>query len=71
MQEKKRFDWRMLKGMVNLPLVAIVVGLIVAAFGVKVPVIISELTGSLAAFAVPLAMFYHWGNIESFSTIKS
>lgn len=70
MQKKKRFDLRMLTGMVNLPLVAIVVGLIVAAFGVKVPVIISELTGSLAAFAVPLAMFYIGATLNYFQRSK-
>lgn len=58
LQTKKRFSLGKLKGMINIPLMAIIIGLLVAITGIHVPVLISEMTSSLAAFAVPLAMFY-------------
>lgn len=57
-QRNKTINLQTIKGMINLPLVAIIIGLSIAVFKVPVPKIIIELSDSLAAFAVPLAMFY-------------
>ncbi|WP_206677961.1 hypothetical protein, partial [Salmonella enterica] len=57
-QDNKKFNWRTLKQMINIPLIAIVVGLLSAAFSIQPPKIIIDVADSLAAFAVPLAMFY-------------
>lgn len=58
LQEKKQFRFRMLKEMINIPMIAIVVGLSAAFFQVKPPALFIELFDYLAALAAPLAMFY-------------
>lgn len=58
LQEEKKFRFRMLKEMLNLPMMAIIFGLSAAFFQVKPPVLFIELFDYLAALAAPLAMFY-------------
>lgn len=66
LQEEKKFNLRLLKGIINIPLVAIVLGLVIAAIGIKMPLIIIDLTDMLAAFAVPLAMFFIGAIVSNF-----
>jgi len=58
LQEKKQFRFRTLKEMINIPMMAIVLGLSAAYFHVKPPSLFIELFDYLAALAAPLAMFY-------------
>lgn len=58
LQKEKKFHFGMLKEMINIPMIAIVLGLTAAFFHVKPPVIFIELFDYLAALAAPLAMFY-------------
>src|SRR5699024_5641415 len=46
------------KEMINVPMIAIVVGLSASFFQVKPPILFIELFDYLAALAAPLAMFY-------------
>src|SRR5699024_9882724 len=57
-QKNKQLNLNLLKGIVNIPLLAIVIGIIIAITNLKIPSIIVELTNSLASFAIPLSMFY-------------
>lgn len=66
LQEEKKFNLKLLKGIINIPLVAIVLGLVIAAIGIKMPLIIIDLTDMLAAFAVPLAMFFIGAIVSNF-----
>ncbi|MEK4426879.1 AEC family transporter [Solibacillus sp. FSL K6-1523] len=68
LQQEKRFSFGLLKSMVNLPLIAIVLGLLIAVSGIQVPILVTEFTGTLAALAVPLAMFYIGATVN---TIRS
>lgn len=58
LQKNRRLAFRTLKAMVNMPTMAVVVGLIVAYFNVKPPMVFIGLADQLAALAAPLAMFY-------------
>lgn len=58
LQEKGTFSLSGLKSLVNIPMVAIVIGLLVAVLGVTPPEAVKQLTGSLAHLASPLAMMY-------------
>lgn len=58
LQKKKEFHIRTLKEMINVPMIAIVVGLSASFFQVKPPILFIELFDYLAALAAPLAMFY-------------
>lgn len=69
-QQNKRFSWQTLKGMINIPLIAIVVGLIVAILGLQSPDIIIDTVDSLSSFAVPLAMFYIGAIMSNFQGTK-
>lgn len=66
LQDEKKFSLKLLKGIINIPLVAIIVGLLIAAVGVKVPLIFVDVTDMLAAFAVPLAMFFIGAIVSNF-----
>lgn len=66
LQDEKKFSLKLLKGIINIPLVAIITGLIIAAVGIKVPTIMIDLTDILAAFAVPLAMFFIGAIVSNF-----
>lgn len=66
LQKERRFSVKLLKGMINIPLISIFFGLMIAAIGVKMPVIAIELTEMLAAFAVPLAMFFIGAILSNF-----
>lgn len=67
---EKHFSWQVLKGLVNIPLLAIVFGLSIATIGIHIPIFFSNLTDSLAAFAVPLAMFFIGAILSDFHHTK-
>ncbi|MFY0542575.1 AEC family transporter [Brevibacillus sp. H7] len=58
LQDKWAFSLKGLKAMVNIPMIAIVSGLVVAALGLTPPDAVKHLTGTLAKIASPLAMMY-------------
>ncbi|MEJ8543887.1 AEC family transporter [Brevibacillus borstelensis] len=58
LQEKGAFSLKGLKAMVNIPMVAIVLGLGAAMAGFMPPEPVKHLVGSLAKLASPLAMMY-------------
>src|SRR5699024_6548504 len=58
LQKSKKINLQTFKAMINVPMIAIVIGLSFAYVGVRPPTIFIELTDHLAALAVPLAMFY-------------
>ncbi|RXT04173.1 AEC family transporter [Ammoniphilus sp. CFH 90114] len=58
LQKHQRFSFSSLKSMVNIPMIAIVVGLFIAYLNVQPPQIFITLTENLAHLASPLAMIY-------------
>lgn len=58
LQKNNRVTFGTLKSMLNIPTAAIVVGLAIAYFHVKIPSLAIQLTDQLANLAAPLAMFY-------------
>lgn len=58
LQSKQGFHWKNLKTLINLPMIAIVVGLSMAAIGFQPPQVVKQLSGILANLASPLAMLY-------------
>jgi len=58
LQKEKKLTLNMFKSMINVPMLAIVFGLIAAYFGYRPPIIFVELIDRLAGLAVPMAMFY-------------
>jgi predicted permease len=58
LQEKGAFSLKGLKAMVNIPMIAIVVGLASAMTGLTPPEPVKQLAGTLAKLASPLAMMY-------------
>lgn len=59
LQEKRKFSLAGLKALVNIPMIAIVLGLVLASLGLTPPAApIKQLTATLAAIASPLAMIY-------------
>jgi predicted permease len=58
LQEKRSFSIAGLRSLANIPMFAIVIGLLVAALGVTPPEAVKTLTGTLAHVASPLAMMY-------------
>jgi malate permease and related proteins len=58
LQEKGAFSLKGLKAMVNIPMMAIVVGLASAMTGLTPPEPVKQLAGTLAKLASPLAMMY-------------
>jgi hypothetical protein len=58
LQKRGDFSLRGLKSMVNVPMIAIAVGLLLAYFNLKPPEWVIGLTDKLAALAAPMAMFY-------------
>lgn len=66
LQKERSFNIKLLRGMINIPLLAIIIGLIIAAIGIEMPVIIIDLADMLAAFAVPLAMFFIGSIVSNF-----
>ncbi|WP_153722611.1 AEC family transporter [Sporosarcina cascadiensis] len=53
-----RFTWATCKSLINIPLIAIIFGLLFAVINYRPPSVFIELTNQLAALASPLAMFY-------------
>ncbi|MHA6258870.1 AEC family transporter [Sporosarcina sp. CAU 1771] len=58
LQKNRFFAVQTFKSMINIPLVAIAVGLIASYFHFSPPLLIKSLIDQLAALAAPLAMFY-------------
>jgi predicted permease len=58
LQEKKRFTFQSLKELLNIPMIAIFAGLLIAALHISPPSSIARLTETLANLASPLAMIY-------------
>lgn len=58
LQKEKKFSLSMLKSMVNVPMIAIFIGLFSAYISFRPPVIFIDLIDRLSGLAVPLAMFY-------------
>lgn len=58
LQKDKRFNLKMLRSFINIPMIAIVFGLLSAFIGFKPASIFIDLFDRLAGLAVPLAMFY-------------
>lgn len=56
-----KFSFKSLKEMINIPFAAVIVGLFLAYIGYKPPFAIHETIDYLAAFVIPLAMFYIGG----------
>ncbi|HLQ83203.1 MAG TPA: AEC family transporter [Pseudogracilibacillus sp.] len=69
-QNNKSFNLQTLKGMINIPLIAIIMGLIVAALKIPIHQMIIDLSDSLAAFAVPLAMFYIGATMNQYKSFS-
>lgn len=69
-QKNKSFNVQTLKGMINIPLLAIIIGLAIAFFKMPVPEIAIDLADSLAAFAVPLAMFYIGATMSQYKSFS-
>ncbi|MBY0221614.1 AEC family transporter [Sporosarcina aquimarina] len=70
MQNERKISWALLKNMINIPLIAIVLGIVVALTGVRIPSLFMNVTTSLAAFAIPLAMFYIGATFYNFQSSK-
>jgi len=58
LQENRTSMGTMVKSMFNLPLLAIVVGMVLMAVNVRPPAVVHHLTGMLSALTGPLAMLY-------------
>jgi malate permease and related proteins len=58
LQKKKKFQFRTLKELINIPMIAIVVGLLLAVFNFHPHEVITQSISSLANLATPLAMLY-------------
>lgn len=58
LQKQKSFSFSTLKAMVNIPLVAIIVGMILSYFHFRPSTLFINLVDQLAALAAPMAMFY-------------
>ncbi|MBM7634107.1 AEC family transporter [Geomicrobium sediminis] len=54
----QRFTMKSLTALINMPLIAIVVGLTFAVSGLQAPLLLQELSAMLAGLAAPLAMLY-------------
>ncbi|WP_100405307.1 AEC family transporter [Bacillus solitudinis] len=58
LQEGEKFTVKHFKSMINIPIIAIIIGILIAIIGFDPPLIVKELTARLAALASPLAMIY-------------
>ncbi|WP_027415932.1 AEC family transporter [Aneurinibacillus terranovensis] len=58
MLQRKKFSFRSLKELINIPMMAIVTGLLVAVLKLSPPFFLIRLSDSLASLASPLAMIY-------------
>ncbi|MDE5412538.1 AEC family transporter [Alkalihalobacterium chitinilyticum] len=58
LQSEKRFQFSQLKALINIPLLAIIIGLTAVITGVEPPQFLRQLTSMLSALAAPLAMLY-------------
>src|SRR5699024_4545303 len=65
LNSKDKFSFKSLKEIINVPFIAIILGLFLASIGYKPPFFIGETIDYLAAFVIPLAMFYIGGLIGS------
>lgn len=58
LQQGKSFSVYNLKAIINIPIVAIIVGIVIAVIGFEPPSMIKDLAALLASLAAPLAMIY-------------
>ncbi|MDQ0272817.1 AEC family transporter [Cytobacillus purgationiresistens] len=58
LQSEQRFHIRQLKALLNMPLLAITVGLLYVVSGMNAPVIFQDIAAMLSGLAAPLAMLY-------------
>jgi len=58
LQDRSSVSLKGLKAMLNIPMIAILAGLSIAALGLTPPEAVRQLTGTLAKIASPLAMMY-------------
>ncbi|TDL31434.1 auxin efflux carrier [Jeotgalibacillus sp. S-D1] len=58
LQAEGRFHLRQLKAVINVPVMAIIIGILVAVTGFKPPQMVIQLTNILAGIAAPMAMLY-------------
>lgn len=58
LQDKQEFRIKNLRTLLNIPMFAIVIGLLIATFGIQPPEAVKQLTGILANLASPMAMLY-------------
>lgn len=58
LQSDQRFHFKQLKALINLPLAAILIGLLFAISGLQAPVLLKNLSSMLSSLAAPLAMLY-------------
>jgi len=58
LQKKRKFSFKNLLSIINIPMIAIFVGLCIAIFHVEPPAMVKQLTEILAKIASPLAMLY-------------
>ncbi len=58
LQSDQRFQFKQLKALINLPLAAIIIGLLFALSGFNAPIILKNLSSMLSSLAAPLAMLY-------------
>ncbi|MDQ0176608.1 AEC family transporter [Bacillus chungangensis] len=77
LQKEAAFSFRSLKAMINIPMIAIIVGLTLGYFQFQPPTFIVSLTANLASIASPLAMMYIgllvptlWGKVGSISKLQ-
>lgn len=69
-QRNRSFTFKTFKGMINIPLLAIIIGLLIALFKIPLPEILLDLSDSLASFAVPLAMFYIGATMNQYKSFS-
>jgi len=58
LQAEGRFRFKQLKAIINIPVIAIVVGISVAVTGFQPPQMVIQVTNMLAGIAAPMAMLY-------------
>ncbi|MEW9502661.1 AEC family transporter [Jeotgalibacillus marinus] len=58
LQIEGKFQFRQLKAVINIPIMAILLGILVAVTGFEPPQMVIQLTSMLAGLAAPMAMLY-------------
>ncbi|CAH0343863.1 AEC family transporter [Bacillus sp. CECT 9360] len=66
LQKNEQFSLGNLKAFINIPFIAVIVGILIAIFGYEPPIVLRKLTATLSSLAAPLAMLYIGFLINSF-----